>query len=43
MYARATVREIQGFLLDQYKVEVSADWLASLSSTLKSTRDWRPS
>ena len=32
MYARGmTVREIQGFLLDQYKVEVGADFISTVN------------
>jgi putative transposase len=35
MYARGmTVREIQGFLLDQYKVEVSADFISTVTDGL---------
>jgi putative transposase len=35
MYARGmTVREIQGFLLDQYKVEVSPDFISSVTEAV---------
>jgi transposase-like protein len=35
MYARGmTVREIQGFLLDQYKVEVSPDFISSVTDAV---------
>lgn len=35
MYARGmTVREIQGFLLDQYKVEVSADFISTVTDAV---------
>jgi putative transposase len=35
MYARGmTVREIQGFLLDQYKVEVSADFISMVTDSV---------
>jgi putative transposase len=43
MYARGmTVREIQGFLLDQYKVEVSADFISTVTdSVLEAVVEWQ--
>ena len=43
MYARGmTVREIQGFLLDQYKVEVSADFIRTVTdSVLEAVVEWQ--
>ena len=35
MYARGmTVREIQGFLLDQYKVEIGADFISTVTDSV---------
>ena len=35
MYARGmSVREIQGFLVDQYKVEVSADFISTVTDAV---------
>jgi transposase-like protein len=37
-----TVREIQGFLLDQYKVEVSADFTSTVTdSVLEAVVEWQ--
>ena len=37
-----TVREIQGFLLDQYKVEVSADFISTVTdSVLEAVVEWQ--
>ncbi len=43
MYARGmTVREIQGFLLDQYKVEVGADFISTVTdSVLEEVQEWQ--
>jgi len=43
MYARGmTVREIQGFLLDQYRVEVSPDFISTVSnSVLEEVSEWQ--
>ena len=43
MYARGmTVREIQGFLLDHYKVEVSADFISTVTdSVLEAVVEWQ--
>jgi transposase-like protein len=43
MYARGmTVREIQGFLLDQYRVEVSADFISTVSdSVIEEVVEWQ--
>ena len=43
MYARGmTVREIAGFLLDHYKVEVSADFISTVTdSVLEAVVEWR--
>jgi putative transposase len=43
MYARGmTVREIQGFLLDQYRVEVSADFISTVTdSVLEAVVEWQ--
>ena len=39
MYARGmTVREIQGFLLDHYKVEVSADFISTVTDSVSECR-----
>ena len=45
MYARGmTVREIQGFLLDHYKVEVSADFISTVTdSVLEAVVEWQES
>ena len=37
-----TVREIQGFVLDQYKVEVSADFISTVTdSVLEAVVEWQ--
>jgi transposase-like protein len=43
MYARGmTVREIQGFLLDQYKVDVGADFISTVTdSVLEEVQEWQ--
>ena len=43
MYARGmTVREIQGFLLDHYKVAVSADFISTVTdSVLEAVVEWQ--
>ena len=43
MYGRGmTVREIQGFLLDQYKVEVSPDFISTVTdSVLEAVSEWQ--
>ena len=43
MYARGmTVREIQGFLLEQYRVEVSADFISTVTdAVLESVLEWQ--
>jgi len=43
MYGRGmTVREIQGFLLEQYKVEVSADFISTVTdSVMESVIEWQ--
>src|SRR5450755_3070978 len=43
MYARGmTVREIQGFLLDQYRVEVSPDFISTVTdSVLEEVSEWQ--
>src|SRR5580765_5120286 len=43
MYARGmTVREIQGFLLDHYRVEVSADFISTVTdSVLEAVVEWQ--
>lgn len=43
MYARGmTVREIQGFLLDQYKVEIGADFISTVTdSVLETVVEWQ--
>lgn len=43
MYARGmTVREIQGFLLEQYRVEVSADFISTVTDTvLEAVLEWQ--
>ena len=43
MYARGmTVREIQGFLLDEYKVEVGADFISTVTdSVLEEVQEWQ--
>ena len=43
MYARGmTVREIAGFLLDHYKVEVSADFISTVTdSVLEAVVEWQ--
>lgn len=43
MYARGmTVREIQGFLLDQYKVEVGSDFISTVTdSVLEEVQEWQ--
>ena len=43
MYARGmTVREIQGFLLDQYKVEIGADFISTVTdSVLEAVVEWQ--
>jgi len=43
MYARGmTVREIQGFLLDQYKVDVGADFISTVTdSVLEEVVEWQ--
>jgi transposase-like protein len=43
MYARGmTVREIQGFLLDQYRVEVGADFISTVTdSVLEEVQEWQ--
>lgn len=43
MYARGmTVREIQGFLLEQYKVEISADFISTVTdSVLEAVSEWQ--
>ena len=43
MYARGmTVREIQGFLLDQYRVEVGADFISTVTdSVLEEVKEWQ--
>jgi len=43
MYARGmTVREIQGFLLDQYKVEVGADFISTVTdSVMEEVKEWQ--
>lgn len=43
MYARGmTVREIQGFLLDQYKVDVGADFISTVTdAVLEEVSEWQ--
>jgi putative transposase len=43
MYGRGmTVREIQGFLLDQYKVEVSPDFISTVTdSVMEAVSEWQ--
>jgi len=43
MYARGmTVREIQGFLADQYRVEVGADFISTVTdSVLEEVQEWQ--
>ena len=43
MYARGmTVREIAGFLVDHYKVEVSADFISAVTdSVLEAVVEWQ--
>lgn len=43
MYARGmTVREIQGFLLDQYKVDVGADFISTVTdSVMEEVKEWQ--
>jgi len=43
MYARGmTVREIQGFLLDQYKVDVGADFISTVTdSVMEEVLEWQ--
>jgi transposase-like protein len=43
MYARGmTVREIQGFLLDQYKVEVSGDFISTVTdAVIDEVKEWQ--
>jgi len=43
MYARGmTVREIQGFLLDQYKVEISANFISTVTdSVMEAVNEWQ--
>lgn len=43
MYARGmTVREIQGFLLDQYRVEVGADFISTVTdAVLEEVHEWQ--
>ena len=43
MYARGmTVRKIQGFLLDHYRVEVSADFISTVTdSVLEAVVEWQ--
>ena len=43
MYARGmTVRDIAGFLLDHYKVEVSADFISTVTdSVLEAVVEWQ--
>lgn len=43
MYARGmTVREIQGFLLDQYQVEVSPEFISSVTaSVMEEVKEWQ--
>lgn len=43
MYARGmTVREIQGFLLDEYKVDVGADFISTVTdSVLEEVQEWQ--
>ena len=40
--ARMTVREIQGFLADQYRVEVGADFISTVTdSVLEEVQEWQ--
>lgn len=43
MYARGmTVRDIQGFLMDQYKVEVGADFISTVTdAVLEEVQEWQ--
>jgi len=43
MYARGmTVREIQGFLLDQYKMDVGADFISTVTdSVMEEVKEWQ--